>query len=716
MKKRRIAMILASLSLVTLTLGSCGTIAESQPNNNSQNETGEKQTEGTSQSGNENQGGNESQGETAPVVQVGAIKLKEYKGVSESVYATWEKQAGITDYNVYIKESTDSNYKVVDKQLIREYSDFYRVDVLGLKEGSYDLKIVSVLNDKEESDSATSVSNINVISHDRSGFGFVNGSSSGAYNDDGTLKTNARVIYVTNQTKDTVETSAIVSKQTVNVKGIQNIIAAMKSQKGITDPICVRFIGNILDPANMEKGDLYVDGVKNLTIEGIGNDTTMNGFGIVIKNSSNVEIRNLGFMNCNSKEGDDCGLQQSNDHIWVHNCDFFYGDAGSDADQIKGDGALDTKKSTYVTHSYNHFWDNGKCNLQGMKEETAQNYITYHHNWYDHSDSRHPRVRTCTVHIYNNYFDGNAKYGIASAMGASIFAENNYFRSTTNTIPFITGQMGHDIKDDGTTTLSSEYGGVIKEFGNVFDGSNFRYTKYSDDNNNFDAYNASSRDEKVSSTVKSPANVVYNNFDTDSSIMYTYTVQTASEAKESVIKYAGRVDGGDFKWTFTNDDDAKDEVDSALKQALTKYKDNIVRTLGISVDATQTEGENVTTEPEVTDTPIAVEGTYVKTFDNGTTDTVFKITANLKSGVAIKTYDGVNYTTAIKMESSTSIKFSISEAKKLVIITDTSAKNIKIDGEKVLTNSSGVVEIELSSGSHEIIKGDSMNVYAFILK
>ena len=715
MKKRRIAMILASLSLVTLTLGSCGTIAESQPNNNSQNETGEKQTEGTSQSGNENQGGNESQGETAPVVQVGAIKLKEYKGVSESVYATWEKQAGITDYNVYIKESTDSNYKVVDKQLIREYSDFYRVDVLGLKEGSYDLKIVSVLNDKEESDSATSVSNINVISHDRSGFGFVNGSSSGAYNDDGTLKTNARVIYVTNQTKDTVETSAIVSKQTVNVKGIQNVIAAMKSQKGITDSICVRFIGNILDPANMEKGDLYVDGVKNLTIEGIGNDTTMNGFGIVIKNSSNVEIRNLGFMNCNSKEGDDCGLQQSNDHVWVHNCDFFYGDAGSDADQIKGDGALDTKKSTYVTHSYNHFWDNGKCNLQGMKEETAQNYITYHHNWYDHSDSRHPRVRTCTVHIYNNYFDGNAKYGIASAMGASIFAENNYFRSTTNTIPFITGQMGHDIKDDGKTTLSDEYGGVIKEFGNVFDGSNFRYTKYSDDNNNFDAYNASSRDEKVSSTVKSPANVVYNNFDTDSSIMYTYTVQTASEAKESVIKYAGRVDGGDFKWTFTNDDDAKDEVDSALKQALTKYKDNIVRTLGISVDATQTQ-EEVTTDPVVTDTPIAVEGTYVKTFDNGTTDTVFKITANLKSGVAIKAYDGVNYTTAIKMESSTSIKFSISEAKKLVIITDTSAKNIKIDGEKVLTNSSGVVEIELSSGSHEIIKGDSMNVYAFILK
>ena len=81
-----------------------------------------------------------------------------------------------------------------------------------------------------------------------------------------------------------------------------------------------------------------------ITVEGIGTDTVFNGFGLVMKNCSNVEVRNIGFMNCNSSEGDDCGLQQGNDHIWVHNCDFFYGDAGSDADQVKGDGALDTKK------------------------------------------------------------------------------------------------------------------------------------------------------------------------------------------------------------------------------------------------------------------------------------------------------------------------------------------------------------------------------------
>ena len=53
-------------------------------------------------------------------------------------------------------------------------------------------------------------------------------------------------------------------------------------------------------------------------------------------------------MNCNSTAGDNIGMQQDNDHIWVHNCDLFYGNAGSDADQIKGDGALDNKTSTYI--------------------------------------------------------------------------------------------------------------------------------------------------------------------------------------------------------------------------------------------------------------------------------------------------------------------------------------------------------------------------------
>ncbi|MBR4496759.1 MAG: hypothetical protein IKP12_06470 [Acholeplasmatales bacterium] len=661
----------------------------------------------------------DSKAEVPNVAISGNIEVLEAKGDLEEAYVTFNKLEGAKKYNAYVKESGSDTYKAIDTQLIREYKDNIRVDVLGLKAGLYDVKIVPVDDSGEKALYQTVVSNLNVSAHERTGFGFVNGSSSGAYNDDGTLKANARVIYVSNLNKDTVETTAIEKKQTVTVKGLQNIITAMKAQKGIADPVCIRLLGNITDPQVLNKGDLYIDDVKNLTIEGIGNDATANGFGIVVKNSSCVEIRNVGFMNCNSNEGDDCGLQQKNDHIWVHNCDFFYGDAGSDADQAKGDGALDTKTSSYITHSYNHFYDNGKCNLQGMKDETTENYITYHHNWYDHSDSRHPRVRTCTVHVYNNYFDGNAKYGIASAIGASIFAENNYFRSTTNTIPFMSGLMAHDIKDDGTNVLSKEAGGVIKEYGNVFDGSNFRYTKYQDNNTSFDAYAASSRDEVVSSLVVPASKVVYNNFDTNPSIMYQYTVQTAEDAKKTVMAYAGRVQGGDFKWVFTDADDVSDKVNTELKAALVSYTSKLVSVQGIeaqSVTPSNPTDPSTPDTPVTPETPVDISGGYVKTFNNGVADDFFKITANLKSGVAEKVYENVKYTTAIKMESSTSIEFTLESDKTLVIITDAASKKIKVDDNNKVTDANGVLVIELKAGTHKVTKGDSINVYAFIIK
>ena len=100
----------------------------------------------------------------------------------------------------------------------------------------------------------------------------------------------------------------------------------------------------------MEGGDMVVSGSSSskrlscgITIEGVGDDATVYGWGIRIKNASNVEVRNLGIMLVDSSEGDNIGLQQDNDHIWVHNCDFFYGEAGGDSDQAKGDGALDCK-------------------------------------------------------------------------------------------------------------------------------------------------------------------------------------------------------------------------------------------------------------------------------------------------------------------------------------------------------------------------------------
>lgn len=494
------------------------------------------------------------------------VKIIQATGFGEGVYATWGSVGGASGYNVYVDGAK------IDSMLIRQYKGYMRADALGLKAGSHTIKVVPVINGSEDSSKAASAT-ASAYAHDRSGFGFVNGTSSGAYNEDGILKSNATVIYVTDANKDKVSVTMPNKSGTATaLTGVQNIITNLKSNTK-AGPVCIRFIGNISDPANMPKGDLMVDGVTcGLTIEGIGNDTTFNGFGLVMKNSSNIEVRNLGFMNCNSSEGDDCGLQQANNHIWVHNCDFFYGDAGSDADQVKGDGALDTKTSTYVTHSYNHFWDNGKCNLQGMKDESTENYITYHHNWYDHSDSRHPRIRTCSVHIYNNYYDGNAKYGVGVTLGASAFVENNYFRNCN--YPMLSSMQGSDTLAGGI--FSGENGGVIKACGNYITGAK-AYTTYKQNSTEFDAYEVSSAKETVPSSVKTKqGGTSYNNFDT-SSVMYSYTPDSPEAAKDKVMARAGRVDGGDLKWTFNNSvDDSAYAVNTGLKAAIVAYDDSIV--------------------------------------------------------------------------------------------------------------------------------------------
>ena len=516
------------------------------------------------------------------------------KGASfEVAYCEWEPYPAATSYNVYC------DGKLIDKELVRNYNSYFRADIVGITSEEHVIKVAPIVGGNEI-DGAYASFKVTPASHVREGFGFVKGTSSGAYNDDGTLKSDARVIYVTNDTKDTVTLKIQTGNSTYqDMVGVQNILTGLK--KGYeTKPVCFRFIGNITDPAVLEKGDILVDGGNKfkagITLEGIGNDATFNGFGLRIKSISNVEVRNIGFMNCDSDEGDSISLQQDNDHIWIHNCDIFYGQAGSDADQDKGDGALDVKKSSYVTLSYNHYFDTGKSNLQGMKDETEENYISYHHNWYDHSDSRHPRVRTCTVHVYNNYYTGISKYAVGSTMGSSIFVENNYFENCKNVM--LSSLQGTDALGDGT--FSGENGGIIKAFGNIMIGCNDSIT-YSENNKSFDYYDASSKDEVVPSTVKTlVGGTTYNNFDTSSS-MYNYTLLSAEDVKENVTLYAGRLQGGDFKWTFTDADKTSYEVNASLKAALLAYESNLNLSNPIDVSALVYNISKIPTNPTYND-------------------------------------------------------------------------------------------------------------------
>ena len=656
---------------------------------------------------------------------IGSIEVTLTGYSFETIYCEWTHIDGADSYNVYCDGTK------VDTELIRNYGTYYRCDVLGLKAGEYTIDIIPVQNGAEITNAKTSFKQ-ETINHIREGFAFVNGTSSGAYNDDGTLKSGARILYVTNTNKDTITMNVQISKSGPEpITGIQNILTALK--KGYeSKPVCIRFIGNITDPSVLDKGDLLIDCGEGkftggITLEGVGNDATFNGFGLRIKGSSNIEVRNLGFMNCDSNEGDSISLQQDNHHIWVHNCDLFYGEAGGDADQNKGDGALDTKKSAYVTHSFNHFYDTGKSNLQGMTSETTENYITYHHNWYDHSDSRHPRVRTCTVHVYNNFYDGISKYAIGATMGSSIFVENNYFLNTKYSM--LISEQGSDVAGSNEGTFSGEDGGIIKAFGNIFAGNGKSVVTYQQNATQFDCYLASSRDEKVPSAVVAyKGGSTYNNFDTSSS-MYNYNVQTAEQAMQTVKEFAGRVQGGDFKWTFTDADNTSYDIIPALKSALINYKGTLVSD-NVDNSSSDNEGGNgdigggdntgndneggTTPAPTPTPTP---EGAIVHNFhESGKNSSFFTINGNLSSTKGTIIYNGLSLTQCLKIESSTSITFTLTESRTLTLVFGTASRSVKINGTSYTTDANGIVTVELAAGSHTITKGDSMNLYYMILE
>jgi len=656
-----------------------------------------------------------------------SVTITESAGWLESAYVKWAPVSGATSYNVYYSGVGISN-KQIDTQLIRSYGSYFRADVLGLAPGTYTIKVAPVISGLEGT--GTTTGDITVIAHDRNGFAFQGGHIPSAYNMDGTPKTGAVILYITENTKNTV--SLTVTGATANpCVGLQTILDGFKKGKD-TRPLIVRFIGNITDLSYLTNGDLYISNANNatgsFTFEGVGDDAVTNGWSFCLKTAANVEIRNIAAMNNNSVNGDDFGLQQDNDHVWIHNNEMYYGNAGSDADQIKGDGAMDIKKSTYVTVSYNHFVDNGKSSLLGLSEGTTTGlYVTYHHNWFDHSDSRHPRVRFYSVHVYNNYYDGVAKYGAGSTMGSSLFVEGNYFRNAKH--PMMTSLQGTDVwnpttlKNDPTNqgTFSGEAGGTIKAFNNTFDASintnSMRFVAYGDPNPayniagvisstiDFDAYVAATRDEQVPATVKSySGGNTYNNFDTDASLYVKTLVPDAPDvAKTKTMQYAGRTNGGDIKWTFDNSvDDAAYLVNAPLKALVTNYATKMVFVQG---ETTTTNSQTLTTTTDNSQTVASGAAITDMVFTWGGSATDATVTGLPASGITV-VKDVTVKTITISGTPTANISFSITTS-------GSTGTPVTLSGSITISSSQTLTLTSASNSDQTVTSGTAISPIVF---
>ena len=659
----------------------------------------------------------------------GVIQITEAKGWQESAYLKWAPFEGASSYNVYVDD------KKIDAQLVRQYKSYYRADVLGLKEGTYSVKVVPVNADGAEIAGANTASNLVVKSYNREGFAHFKYDGVGAYNNDGTLKAGAKVLYITARSAKTVSTTVNTGKLET-ITGLQSIIDAYSKGKDKT-PVAFRFIGKIslsdLDHISSSAEGLQIKGAKmNMTFEGVGDDATVYGFGFLLRNATSVEFRNLAIMRCLD---DAMSLDTNNSHVWIHNMDFFYGKKGGAADQAKGDGTVDIKaNSQYITVAYNRFWDNGKASMCGMKTESGPNYITYHHNWFDHSDSRMARIRTMSVHMYNNYYLHNDVYGVGATMGSSVFMESNYFDATKR--PIMSSKQGTDAKGDGT--FSGENGGLIKAYGNVFANKpdNFSYVPYAENNTSFDAYEVSDPSEQVPTSVKTlVGGTSYDNFDTNPSLMYAYVADKAADVPAIVEGFygAGRLNHGDIDFVILDETvvtNGHQQPWPALASLLDSYTSGVVKVFGESNAAGEggstgggeTGGSTGGTEGGSTVTPI--EGTVLVTFtDSKPSSSIVTVSGNYSTNKGTATIDGTSYSTCVKMESATNISVTVDKKVTMTLYfssADTKT-NAKIDGKKpaevnaVIDSTAKTMTVTLDAGSHTITKQDTCNLFGIKL-
>ena len=655
----------------------------------------------------------------------GVIQITEAKGWQESAYLKWAPFEGASSYNVYVDD------KKIDAQLIRQYKSYYRADVLGLKEGTYSVKVVPVNADGAEIAGANTASNLVVKSYNREGFAHFKYDGVGAYNNDGTLKAGAKVLYITARSAKTVSTTVNTGKLET-ITGLQSIIDAYSKGKDKT-PIAFRFIGKIslsdLDHISSSAEGLQIKGAKmNMTFEGVGDDATVYGFGFLLRNATSVEFRNLAIMRCLD---DAMSLDTNNSHVWIHNMDFFYGKKGGAADQAKGDGTVDIKaNSQYITVAYNRFWDNGKASMCGMKTESGPNYITYHHNWFDHSDSRMARIRTMSVHMYNNYYLHNDVYGVGATMGSSVFMESNYFDATKR--PIMSSKQGTDAKGDGT--FSGENGGLIKAYGNVFANKpdNFSYVPYAENNTSFDAYEVSDPSEQVPTSVKTlVGGTSYDNFDTNPSLMYAYVADKATDVPAIVEGFygAGRLNHGDIDFVIPDETvvtNGHQQPWPALASILDSYTSGVVKVFGESNAAGEggstggsseggsTGGETGggTTEPSVP----SVEGTVLVTFTGkAPSSSIVSVTGNYSDSKGQATIDGTTYKICVKMESSTSIRLTVDKKVNATFyFADGEIASMKLAGSKISATGS-TYTTTLNAGTYEITKDKSVNLFGIKL-
>ena len=445
-------------------------------------------------------------------------------GYNEGIYIIIDDN-NPANYNIYYSLANKKSFTKIDNQLIRLENDKIRADILGLKADLYDIKI-------ENSKETKIIEDIVVYEADRSGYAHFNYNSGvGAYNNDGSLKENAVIVYVTNETKNTV-------KAKIGDKDCVGLAQILQAQANSNYPLNIRILDTIeaatwpkttpavtryseattttvrgvndkyLELKNYSEEDIIKEGfnqldeskytklngltnkikydasknefdsyynmldiadAKNVTIEGVGENAGLFQWGLMWKRSSSVEVKNLTFTDYTE---DACTVEGS----------------GEDAN-LRTLSAFTTNRIWIHNNTFNkgvNYWDvcseQDKHDGDGTTDFKRVAYVTVSYNHYIKNHKTGlvgggDTQMSAAITFHHNFYD-ECQSRLPFARQANMHMYNNYYyKSSGNNMQIYAGAYAFiencyfdNVKNTFRVTESTSGTGTpaVKSFNNIF--------------------------------------------------------------------------------------------------------------------------------------------------------------------------------------------------------------------------------------------------------
>ena len=680
--------------------------------------------------------------------------LKVCQGLNEEIALEWsDSKYSASTTSVYYRLSSDTSWTIIDSELVRTTSSGVRADILGLETGNYSIKLESGSNVVIKND-------IDVYAQDRSGYAHFNNSTGiGAYNNDGTLKSNAIVIYVTNENKNTV-------KATIAGKEYTGLVNILQNASKSSNPIAIRILGRIQTNQWKSKSDeprladnsnytssedkafftntfdtTYGDNLVGLTVKlmdkkackAYNYKTTATGLTKLSDSNSSSKITTYNGSTYSSVKGktvyDDDSYTNMLDVSEAKNvtvegigtdAEFFqfgftwskcnsievrnvtFTDYPEDACSFEGASGSETSYGNYWIH--NNVFNKGKNNWDVSGERDKPNGDGA-------MDIKFCKGVTASYNRYNSCKKTGLIGGSDSNLTINVTFHHNYYNQVGSRLPlgrqanmhfynnyYYKCSTGQDIRANAFAFSEANYFEGCTNPQKVTITSTYSGTKIKSYGDYLTGCGSSAA-TVVSSRTASLSDA---NCKPDGKTNYSNF-----DTNSTLFYYDSTNKVSDVTLLQTAEDAKSTVVTYAgcLTSSSTALKLNDVSSGGgsNSGDSGNTGGDSGNTGSDT--------NAQVLTFPSS--NSYFNVTGNISTSKGSVTYNGETYTTCLKMESSTSITFTTTSSTTLTIVLGESeaGSKIKVDGTAYNDTATNVLTISLNAGSHEITKGDSCNVF-----